>query len=328
MNPQRYAAGITGLGSYLPERILTNKEMESFVDTTDEWIQSRTGIKERRVAADNQFTLDLAYEAAKAALADAKVTADQVDLIIVATCTGDHRFPSTASLLQNRLGSTCAAFDLGAACSGFVYALNTAAQFVIAGTAQTVLVVGAEIMTRILDWNDRTTCVLFGDGAGAAVLQRVPEGYGVLGTDMGSDGSGGELLKVECSLTRGERESRRYIVQNGREVYRFAVNKLGESALQALENCGIDPAEIDLFVPHQANVRIIDAAAKKLGLPSEKVFCDLEKYGNTSAASVPIALCEARQQNRIKHDDLIVMVGFGGGLTWASCVLKWYAPEQ
>ncbi|MEO6908191.1 MAG: beta-ketoacyl-ACP synthase III [Abditibacteriaceae bacterium] len=328
MNPQRFAAGITGLGSYLPERILTNKEMESLVDTTDEWIQSRTGIKERRVAADDQFTIDLAYEAAKAALDDAKVTADQVDLIIVATCTGDYRFPSTASLLQDRLGSTCAAFDLGAACSGFVYALNTAAQFVMAGTAQTVLVVGAEIMTRILDWNDRTTCVLFGDGAGAAVLQRVPEGYGILGTDMGSDGSGGELLKVECSLTRGDEGSRRYIKQNGREVYRFAVNKLGESALQALENCDVDPDKIDLFVPHQANVRIIDAAAKKLGLPSEKVFCDLEKYGNTSAASVPIALCEARQQNRIKHDDLIVMVGFGGGLTWASCVLKWYAPKQ
>lgn len=328
MNPQRHAAGITGLGSYLPERILTNKEMESFVDTNDEWIQTRTGIKERRVAADNQFTLDLAYEASKAALANANITADQVDLIIVATCTGDYRFPSTASLLQHRLGSTCAAFDLGAACSGFVYALNTAAQFVMAGTAKTVLVVGAEIMTRILDWNDRTTCVLFGDGAGAAVLQRVPEGYGVLGTDMGSDGSGGELLKVECSVTSGDEESRRYIVQNGREVYRFAVNKLGESALQALENCNIDPNEIDLFVPHQANVRIIDAAAKKLGLPSDKVFCNLEKFGNTSAASVPIALCDARQQNRIKHDDLIVMVGFGGGLTWASCVLKWYAPEQ
>lgn len=327
MSIQLYAAGISGLGSYLPERILTNKEMESLVDTTDEWIQSRTGIKERRVAADDQFTLDLAYEAAKAALADAGVSAAQVDLIIVATCTGDFRFPSTASLLQDRLGTTCAAFDLGAACSGFVYALNTAAQFVMTGSAKTVLVVGAEIMTRILDWNDRTTCVLFGDGAGAAVLQRVPEGYGVLGTDMGSDGSGGELLKVECSLTSGEKESRRYIIQNGREVYRFAVNKLGESALQALENCNIDPAEIDLFVPHQANVRIIDAAAKKLGLSSEKVFCDLEKYGNTSAASVPIALCEARQQNRIKHDDLIVMVGFGGGLTWASCVLKWYAPN-
>jgi 3-oxoacyl-[acyl-carrier-protein] synthase-3 len=328
MSIQLYAAGISGLGSYLPERILTNKEMESLVDTTDEWIQSRTGIKERRVAADDQFTLDLAYEAAKAALADAGVSAAQVDLIIVATCTGDFRFPSTASLLQDRLGTTCAAFDLGAACSGFVYALNTAAQFVMTGSAKTVLVVGAEIMTRILDWNDRTTCVLFGDGAGAAVLQRVPEGYGVLGTDMGSDGSGGELLKVECSLTSGEKESRRYIIQNGREVYRFAVNKLGESALQALENCNIDPAAIDLFVPHQANVRIIDAAAKKLGLSSEKVFCDLEKYGNTSAASVPIALCEARQQNRIKHDDLIVMVGFGGGLTWASCVLKWYAPKQ
>jgi 3-oxoacyl-[acyl-carrier-protein] synthase-3 len=328
MSIQLYAAGISGLGSYLPERILTNKEMESLVDTTDEWIQSRTGIKERRVAADDQFTLDLAYEAAKAALADAGVSAAQVDLIIVATCTGDFRFPSTASLLQDRLGTTCAAFDLGAACSGFVYALNTAAQFVMTGSAKTVLVVGAEIMTRILDWNDRTTCVLFGDGAGAAVLQRVPEGYGVLGTDMGSDGSGGELLKVECSLTSGENESRRYIIQNGREVYRFAVNKLGESALQALENCNIDPAAIDLFVPHQANVRIIDAAAKKLGLSSEKVFCDLEKYGNTSAASVPIALCEARQQNRIKHDDLIVMVGFGGGLTWASCVLKWYAPKQ
>lgn len=326
MSHQRHAAGITGLGYYVPERVLTNKEMESFVDTTDEWIQSRTGIRERRVAADDQFTLDLAYEAARAALEDAKVTADQVDLIIVATSTADYRFPSTASLLQNRLGSTCAAFDLGAACSGFVYALNTASQFVMAGTAKTVLVVGAEIMTRIVDWNDRTTCVLFGDGAGAAVLQRVPEGYGVLGTDMGSDGSGGELLKVQCSLTSGDKEARRYIEQNGREVYRFAVNKLGESALQALQNCDIDPAKIDLFVPHQANVRIIDAAAKKLGLPSEKVFCDLEKYGNTSAASVPIALCEARQQNRIKHDDLIVMVGFGGGLTWASCVLKWYAP--
>lgn len=328
MNSQRHAAGITGLGSYLPERILTNTEMESFVDTNDEWIQTRTGIKERRVAADNQSTLDLAYQASKAALADANVTAEQVDLIIVASCTGDYRFPSIASLLQDRLGSNCAAFDLGAACSGFVYALNTAAQFVMAGTAQTVLVVGAEIMTRILDWKDRTTCVLFGDGAGAAVLQRVPEGYGVLGTDMGSDGSGGELLKVECSITQGEEESRRYIIQNGREVYRFAVNKLGESALQALENCNIDPGEIDLFVPHQANVRIIDAAAKKLGLSSDKVFCNLEKFGNTSAASVPIALCDARQQNRIKHDDLIVMVGFGGGLTWASCVLKWYAPLQ
>jgi len=328
MNHQRHAAGITGLGYYVPERVLTNKEMESFVDTTDEWIQSRTGIRERRVAADHQSTLDLAYEAARAALDDAQITADQVDLIIVATSTADYRFPSTASLLQNRLGSTCAAFDLGAACSGFVYALNTAAQFIMAGTAQTVLVVGAEIMTRIVDWNDRTTCVLFGDGAGAAVLQRVPEGYGVLGTDMGSDGSGGELLKVQCSITNGDKEARRFIEQNGREVYRFAVNKLGESALQALQNCGIDPAEIDLFVPHQANVRIIDAAAKRLNLTADKVFCDLEKYGNTSAASVPIALCEARQQNRIKHDDLIVMVGFGGGLTWASSVLKWYAPLQ
>lgn len=327
MNQQRHAAGITGLGSYLPERVLTNKEMESIVDTTDAWIQSRTGIRERRVAADDQFTIDLAFEASKAALADAGLRPDQVDLIIVATSTADYRFPSTASLLQDRLGCRCAAFDLGAACSGFVYALNTGAQFVMAGTAETVLVVGAEIMTRILDWQDRSTCVLFGDGAGAAVLQRVPQGYGILGIDMGSDGSGGDLLQVECSVTSGDSDARRYIVQNGREVYRFAVNKLGESALQALQNCAIDPAEIDLFVPHQANVRIIEAAAKRLGLAAEKVFCDLEKYGNTSAASVPIALCEARQQNRINHDDLIVMVGFGGGLTWSSSVLKWYSKD-
>jgi 3-oxoacyl-[acyl-carrier-protein] synthase-3 len=336
------AAGITGLGFYVPERVLTNDDLTALgVETNDEWIRSRTGIRERHIAADGEGTADLAEHAARRALEDAGLTPDDVQLIIVATCTPDYQFPSTASLLQDRLGCTCAAFDLGAACSGFVYALVTAQQFIATGALKTVLIVGAEAMSRIVDWSDRSTCVLFGDGAGAAVVQAVDPGYGVLSFDLGSDGSGGELLKVVIGdepVTSGlvipepgretgselpQSTSRRKIFQNGREVYRFAVNIMGESAVRTLDKVGINSADVDLFVPHQANVRIIDAAAKRLSLPSEKVFVNVDKYGNTSAASVAIALAEAREQGRIKPGDLIVTVGFGAGLTWASAVMRW-----
>lgn len=301
---------------------MTNRELETMVDTNDEWIRSRTGIAERRIAAPEQFTADLAEAAGKAALEDAGVLPSQVQLVIVATCTEDYQFPSTAALVQDRLKLTCAAFDLSAACSGFVYALVTARQFIATGAYDTVLVIAAETMSRIVDWNDRNTCVLFGDGAGAAVVQAVPEGSGVLGFDLGSDGSGGDLLKASCRL-HPERGESQYIVQNGREVYRFAVNVMGESALRAVENAGLDYHDIDLLVPHQANIRIIDAAAKRLELPPEKVFINLEKYGNTSAASIPIALYEARESGGLQSGDKVVTVGFGGGLTWASCVMKW-----
>ena len=334
------AAGIVGVGLYVPDRVLTNADLEKMVDTSDEWIRSRTGISERRLAADGQSTADLAEAAARRALDDAGLVPSDVNLIIVATCTPDFYFPSTASLLQDRLKCSCAAFDLEAACSGFVYALVVAQQFVASGAAQTVLVVGAEAMSRVTDWTDRNTCVLFGDGAGAVVVQAVPEGRGLLSFDLGSDGSGSELLKAEISshlflgtsftaasgdMNKGQGDpcSKSYIAMDGKEVYRFAVNVMGESALRALEKSGIPAGEIDLFVPHQANVRIIDAAAKRLGLASERVFVNVGKYGNTSAASIPIALCEARDQGRIKSGDTVVTVGFGAGLTWASCVMKW-----
>ena len=326
--PSLRSVGITGLGYYVPSRVVTNADLEKIVETDDEWIRSRTGIKERRFIADDESTADMAEHASRAALEDAGVLPEDVQLIIVATCTADYEFPSTASILQNRLGANCGTFDLGAACSGFVYALVVASQFVAAGTYDRVLVVASEAMSRIVDWNDRTTCVLFGDGAGAAVIQAVPEGSGVLGFDLGADGSGGELLKVSSRLMPGEKEASPYIVQNGREVYRFAVNIMGESAVRALKNAGLPESEIDLLVPHQANTRIIDAAAKRLKLPPEKVFINIEKYGNTSAASIPIALCEARAKGKVKHGDTVVAVGFGGGVTWASCVMKWFDRKQ
>jgi 3-oxoacyl-[acyl-carrier-protein] synthase-3 len=325
--PTLRAAGITGLGLYLPERVLTNAEIAQTVDTNDEWIRSRTGIAERRIAAPGQLTVDLAENAARAALDDAGVLAAQVQLIIVATCTEDYQFPSTAALLQDRLGANCGAFDLSAACSGFVYSLITAAQFIAAGAYDTILVVAAETMSSIVDWTDRNTCILFGDGAGAALVQRVPDGSGVLGFDMGADGSGGDLLKASCRL-HPETGETQYVVQNGREVYRFAVNVMGESAARAVEHAGLKTSDLDLLVPHQANIRIIESAAKRLELPMDKVFVNLEKYGNTSAASIPIALCEARDAGLLKHGQKVVTVGFGGGLTWASCVMNWVNKNQ
>lgn len=339
-----FRAGISGLGFYVPERRLTNADLCLFLDTNDEWIRSRTGIQERRVAASHETTASIAEAAARRALEDAHLAPSDVQMIIVATCTPDYQFPSTASLLQHRLGATCAAFDLGAACSGWVYALVTAAQFVHSGAVENVLVVGAEVMSRVIDWSDRATAILFGDGAGAAVVTRAEKGSGLLAFDLGSDGAGGPLLKLpiegeparlklpldaepsEVETDASEDESLslspRSIYQNGREVYRFAVHVMGESALRALDKCGIASAEVDLFVPHQANVRIIDAAAKRLELGPEKVFVNVDRYGNTSAASVPIALCEAREAGRIGEGSTVVMVGFGAGLTWASAVVR------
>ncbi len=327
----RYAAGIVGAGAFLPERVLTNAEVAELVATTDEWIRSRTGIGERHIAAPDETTAILAERAARRALEDAQLTAGDIDLVVVATSTPDAPFPSTASQVQYALGASCGAFDLSAACAGFTYALATGAQFVQNGVCRNVLVIGADVLSRITDWTDRNTCVLFGDGAGAVVVGRVPQGYGLLGMDMGSDGSGADLLKVERfaphyekATPLGEQTQDRRIYQNGREVYKFAVHVMGESAVRALEKSGVPPEDVDLLVPHQANIRIIESAAHRLGLPMEKVFVNLQKYGNTDAATIPIALAEARQQGHIKRDDVVVTVGFGGGLAWSSCVLRWY----
>lgn len=324
-----------GLGFYTPDRVLDNAALEKIVETTDEWIFSRTGIRERRIAAPGETTADLAEQAARRALQDAGLNASEIDLIVVATSTPDAPFPSTASQVQHRLGANCGAFDLSAACAGFTYALATAAQFVQNGVCRNVLVIGADLLSRVTDWSDRNTCVLFGDGAGALVVGRVPDGYGLLGVDMGSDGAGADLLKIErfapaddfeysMRSPRGEEVQDRRIYQNGREVYKFAVHVMGESAIRALEKSGLAPCDVDLLVPHQANIRIIESAAKRLDLPMSKVFVNLQKYGNTDAATIPIALCEARDEGRIKRDDIVVMVGFGGGLAWSSCVLKWF----
>ncbi len=312
-------AGLIGLGHYVPERVLTNADLEKLVETSNEWIVERTGIRERRIAAPDQSLADIAENAARAALADANLEIDQIDLIIVATCTPEWLFPSTAATLQNRLGATCGAFDLGAACSGFVYGVITASQFVGSGAMRNVLVIGAEVMSRYVNWEDRNTCILFGDGAGAAVVSAVDEGYGLIGHDLGANGAGGPLLR--CGILDKTDDGKIY--QNGREVYKFAVQVMGDSAVRALESCGMNGDDVDIMVPHQANIRIIQSAAKRLKMPMEKVFVNLQNYGNTSAATIPIALSEAKTQGRLKQGETVLLTGFGAGLTWASAVLKW-----
>lgn len=324
------SVGIIGLGRYVPENIMTNKDLEKIVDTEDAWIVDRTGIRERRIAGEGVATSDLAAQAAEKALADAGLTAADIDLIIVATATPDMPFPSTACLVQDKIkASKAAAFDLSAGCSGFVYGLVTGAQFIKTGLYKHVLVIGAETLSRILDWSDRNTCVLFGDGAGAAVLGEVPAGYGLLGAELGADGSGGELLKLPAGGSRLPASldtlsnSMHYVHMNGNEVFKFAIKVMGEAAVKALEHAGLSSRDVDCLVPHQANIRIIQSAAKRLKLPMEKVVVNVDRYGNTSAASIPIALDEAVHDGRIKHGDTIVLVGFGAGLTWASAVIKW-----
>ncbi|MFS8512274.1 MAG: ketoacyl-ACP synthase III [Planifilum fulgidum] len=322
--------GIIGTGSYLPEKVLTNKDLETMVDTTDEWIVSRTGIRERRIAAEEQASSDLAAEAARRALESAKVTADQLDLIIVATVTPDMMFPATACLLQDRLGAEkAAAFDLSAACSGFLYGIATATQFIQNGMYRYALVVGVDCLSKITNWKDRNTCVLFGDGAGAVVLGPVEEGSGFLSFDLGADGSGGDLLKQPAGgsrmpASRNTVDERLHTISMaGREVFKFAVRVMGNAAEEALSKAGMTKEDIDFLVPHQANIRIIDAAVKRFGLSEEKVIVNLDRFGNMSSASIPVALDEAVHQGRIKKGDTLVLVGFGGGLTWGAAVLKW-----
>ncbi|WEK56232.1 MAG: ketoacyl-ACP synthase III [Candidatus Cohnella colombiensis] len=324
------SVGIIGTGKYAPERRLTNQQLESMVETNDEWIVSRTGIRERRIAAPEQATSDLAYEASVRALEAAGITADQLDLIIVATITPDMLFPSTACILQEKLGAKkAAAFDLSAACSGFIYSLASATAFMKMGMYRRVLVVGAETLSRITDYTDRNTCILFGDGAGAVVLGEVAEGRGFKSFELGADGAGGELLRL-CgggsrmpATEQSIADRRHFIEMNGRDVFKFAVRVMGSAADEALAKAGISKEDIDLLIPHQANIRIIQSAIERLNLPQEKCMINVDRYGNMSAASIPMALAEAVEEGRVKEGDTLVLVGFGGGLTWGASVLTW-----
>jgi len=323
-------AGILGTGICLPEKILTNKDLEKIVDTSDEWIRTRTGILERRIVDDNTPTSVLAEKAGRRALENSGINPSDIDLIIVATVTPDMIFPATACLVQERLGAkSSAAFDLEAGCTGFIYALVTGAQFVASGAYNYVLVIGAETLSKVTNWQDRNTCVLFGDGAGAAVIGPVAEGYGILGIDLGSDGKGGNLLDIPAggSLYPASEytvaNDMHYIRMNGNEVFKFAVRIIGETAIKALESAGLGREDVDFLIPHQANSRIIQAAVKRLQLSQEKVYVNLDRYGNTSAASVPIALHEAVMDGRIKDGNIIVLVAFGAGLTWGAAVVRW-----
>ncbi len=306
-------AGIIGVGKYIPERVLTNRELETMVDTSDEWIRTRTGIEERRIASDDVNTSDMAYEAAKKALKNAEIGPEDIDMILVATVTPDQPFPSVACMLQARLGCVNAsAMDVSAACAGFMYAVATAKQFIEAGSSKNILVVGVEKLSKITDWNDRNTAVLFGDGAGAVVMGPVSNGRGVLAFDLGADGTGGKYLYQE-----------KYIMMNGREVFKFAVRQMGESSVKVLEKAGLTKNDVDLLIPHQANIRIMEAARQRLELPKGKMSKKIHKYGNTSSASIPMVIADEVEAGKIKDDDLIVLVGFGGGLTWGAIAIRW-----
>ncbi len=331
--PQRYAH-IIGWGKYAPPNVLTNDELAKRVDTSDAWIRERTGIGERRIAT-KETTATLALRAAQDALQVADIDPVELDLIIVATSTPEYIFPATASVIQDQLGAERAgAFDLSAACSGFVYALSVGAGMIRSGQHHTVLVIGAETFSKIVNWKDRATCILFGDGAGALLLRASEQPGGVLSTVLGSDGSGGELLQVPGGGSRNPASlesvmnNLHTVKMNGREVYRFATRVMVDATKQALDKANLSLAELDLLIPHQANSRIIDYAAKALNLPPDKVFQNVERYGNTSAASIPIALVEAIQAQRVQPGDHLVMVGFGGGLSWGSCAVEWTTPTR
>jgi 3-oxoacyl-[acyl-carrier-protein] synthase-3 len=333
MNGERYAQ-ISGWGMYVPERVVTNADLERVVDTSDEWIVSRTGIRERHVVSDErETTATLAIRAARAALRVANLPPSQVDLVIVATTMPDYPFPATACLVQDALGAVHAgAFDLGAACSGFIYALSVATGFIRSGNADHVLVIGSETLSRMMDWTDRNTCVLFGDGAGAVVLSASTERCGVLASELGSDGSGGELLIVRAGGSRAPASydtlsnGQHFLWMNGREVFRFATTIMPKATEAVVRKAGWQMADLALVIPHQANIRIIDASIKRLGLPPERFFVNLERYGNTSSASIPIALCEAVAQGRVNPGDRLGVVGFGAGLTWAAAAVEWGVP--
>ena len=321
--------GITGVGAYVPERVLTNADLERMVDTSDEWIVERTGIRERRIAEDGQAASDLALPACRDALAQAGVRAEDIDYIVVATATPDMIFPATACIIADQLGSPrAAAYDLLAGCTGFMYALAQAYGALAGGLAERALVIGSETLSKITNWNDRSTCIIFGDGAGAAVVERVTDG-GFRGFELGADGSGGLDLCVPASGSRTPitpqtiDQELQYIKMNGREVYRFATRVMVTSAEGLLDACGATIDDVDLYVPHQANKRIIDHAAKHLGLPPEKVLVNIDRYGNTSSASIPLALVEAVEDGRIKPGTRVLLSGVGAGLTWGSAFMTW-----
>lgn len=322
--------GILGVGKYLPENVLTNADLERMVDTTDEWIVTRTGIRERRIAPDNMAASDMAYKAAKRALRNAEVDPEDIDLLIVATITPDMFFPSTACHVQAKLGAAnSAAFDIAVACSGYIYGLAIADQFIKSGMYKKALVIAAEKLSAVTDWNDRSTCVLFGDGAGAAVLGQTEDG-GILGAHLGADGTKGELLQLPAGGSRMPAsfktvENKLHTIKmEGNVLFKHAVKIMADAALAVTEPLGLTGDDIDLIIPHQANIRILNAVAKRLGAePEKKVYLNIEKYGNMSAASSAVALTEAVEEGRIKKGDIILMDAFGGGLTWGALIIKW-----
>lgn len=324
------AVGVLGTGSCIPEKILTNKDIEQLVDTSDEWIRTRTGICERRISKQGVPTSALAETAALNALKAAGIKAEEIDLIICATVTPDMIFPATACLVQEKIGAlSAAAFDLEAGCTGFITALVTASQFIAAETYKYALVIGAETLSTIMDWEDRNTCVLFGDGAGAAVIGPVEQGYGIMGLDLGAKGAGANLLCVPAGGSANPanettiKNKLHFVQMDGREVFKFAVRIMGDTVIKALDSAGINREQIDVFVPHQANVRIVEGALRRLKLSEEKVILNIDRYGNTSSASVPIALHEAVLEGRLQDGNIVVLVAFGAGLTWGSVVLRW-----
>jgi 3-oxoacyl-[acyl-carrier-protein] synthase-3 len=308
--------GIKGFGAYAPENVVDNAYFESFLETSDEWISKMTGIKERRWANEDEDTSDLAYKASLKAIEDAGIEATDIDMIMVATSTGDYAFPTVANMLQTKLGiGKVPSMDQLAACSGFMYAIINAQQFIKSGDYKNILVVGADKLSKITDMTDRSTAILFGDGAGAAVIGEVSEGRGILSYELGSDGSGGEYLYLNPENGK--------IFMNGREVFKFAVRIMGEASNKAVAKAGLQPEDVDMFVPHQANIRIMESARERLGLDKSKMSVSVDKYGNTSAASIPLSVAQELENNKIKDDDVLVFVGFGGGLTWGAITLRW-----
>ena len=331
MNTDLLRSRITGTGSALPDTILTNADLEKMVDTNDEWIASRTGIRQRRIAGEGEFTSTFAVTASQRALEMAGVTADQIDLIILGTITPDFPFPATACIVQREIGaSNAVAFDISAACSGFIYGLSIADKYIRTGAAKKVLVIGAEILSRIIDWTDRNTCILFGDGAGAAVVEACEGDTGILSSHIFSNGTYWDMLyqpgcgsRNPASISRTIDDQLYFLKMEGNDVFKHAVRCMDEAATTALNANSMTPADISLFIPHQANRRIIDATARRLGLPPEKVFVNLDLYGNTSAASIPIALDEANRDNRMQHGDIVLLDAFGGGFTYGSVLMRW-----
>lgn len=327
---QNQRASITGIGSYLPSKVLTNFDLEKMVDTSDDWIIQRTGIKERRIVENGQITSDLATQASLRAMEDAGVSPQDLDMIITSTITPDHIFPSTSCFIQQKIGASRAgAFDILAACAGFIYAISIGESFVNSGAMETVLVVGAECLSKITDYTDRTTCVLFGDGAGAVIIQKSRTKHEILATNLAADGSQSDVLIMPGGGARNPaslesvQQRTHYIQFKGKEVFRLAINNITSLILETVEKNGISLQDIDLIIPHQSNYRIIEATMEKLGLPMEKAFVNIDKYGNTSSASIPIAIDEARKEGRISKGDIVMLVAFGGGLTWGASIIRW-----